>query len=206
MSGTRSISCAILAGGKGKRLNDENKALLRIGERNNLENIIHIAEGIFEEILLITNRPEKYREFGNIRIHGDIILDVGPLGGMHSALANAGTEAVFFLPCDMPFLRADIIAEEIDEYFRAGCEIIVPRIGELIEPLHSIFSAGLKTRLEDHIRTAETYAIREFFRISDVHYWDLDDTEENRKTFMNINTHHDLDRARRAYARGKGWK
>jgi len=191
------ISCAILAGGEAKRFNGENKALLQVGEKNNLDKIIQIADGFFDEILLITNHPELYSGVGTINIYTDLIRGVGPLGGIHSAITNAENEAVFFLPCDMPFLSSEMIGKEIGEYLKNDCEIIIPRIGELIEPLHSIFSTGLKCRLEEHIRSTNNYSIRKFFQRSVVYYWDIEDSPENRKVFFNINTHHDLDNAKK---------
>lgn len=196
------ISCAVLAGGKGKRLNGENKAFLKIGERDNLSNIIHLSEGLFDEILLITNEPEKYAEFGEFRIYCDIITGKGPLGGIHSALNHSENGSVFFLPCDMPFLSRKLISKEIETFLAVKCDIIIPRIGDLIEPLHSIFSVNVKNDLQDHIYGTDNYAIRKFFDRTEVYYWDIEDNEANRKAFFNINTHHDLENAKQTYLRG----
>jgi molybdopterin-guanine dinucleotide biosynthesis protein A len=203
MNRKEKISCAVLAGGKGKRLNGENKALLKIGERDNLSNIIDLSQDLFDEILLITNQPEKYIEFTEFKIYTDIIREVGPLGGIHSALTHSTNETVFFLPCDMPFLSSDLIRKEIRAFSEHHCDVLIPRMGELIEPLHSIFKVELKDELEKHIKSTSNFAIRHFFDKADVFYWDIDDNDQNRKAFFNINTHHDLDKARIEYERGK---
>lgn len=188
------ISCAILAGGKARRLNGENKALLRVGEKTNLDKILSFSEKYFREVLIIANDRSKFDGYG-ISIYSDIIRDIGPLGGIHSALFHSKSDNVFFLPCDMPFLSEEVIRKEIEVYFSRKCEIIIPRTGEFIEPLHSIFSRNLLSGLEDHIRKTDNYSIRRFFDKVDVYYWDIEDNEENKRAFFNINTHHDLNEA-----------
>lgn len=86
MNKNSNISCAVLAGGKSKRLNGENKALLKIGEKSNLEKIIAFAEKYFSETIIISNHPSHYQELNGVRIFKDIFTDIGPLGGIHSAL------------------------------------------------------------------------------------------------------------------------
>ncbi|MBU4485328.1 MAG: molybdenum cofactor guanylyltransferase [Candidatus Delongbacteria bacterium] len=191
------ISCAVLAGGKSKRLNGANKALLQIGEKSNLEKIISFAKKYFSETLLITNDSKHYEFYKEVKIFEDLIKNIGPLGGIHSALKNAEANSVFFFPCDMPFLKEELIKKEIDIYIEKNCEVIIPRIGEFIEPLHSIFSKNLLTKLEEHIKITDNYAIRSFFDKADVFYWDIEDSIESRKSFFNINTHHDLNEAKK---------
>ncbi len=193
---THDISCAILAGGKAKRLSGENKALIRVGERTNLEKILSFKNRYFKDIFIIANDPVKFEEYG-LTIYQDILKGVGPIGGIHSGLVHSESENVFFLPCDMPFLSEEIISEEIKSYFGRECDIIIPRMGEFIEPLHSIFSKRLIPGIEAHIRSTDDYAIRRFFEKSDVYYWDINETAANKKAFFNINTHHDLDEAHR---------
>ncbi|MBI4739917.1 molybdenum cofactor guanylyltransferase, partial [Candidatus Woesearchaeota archaeon] len=100
------ISAAILAGGKNSRMSGENKAFIRIGQRPIIEVVIKILEGIFEEIILVTNSPEEYKAYEKrATVCRDIVKNTGPLGGIYSALSTAKEEAVFFVACDMPFLH-----------------------------------------------------------------------------------------------------
>jgi molybdenum cofactor guanylyltransferase len=191
----RNISCAILAGGKSRRMNGENKALLKVGEQTNLEKILSFSEAYFQEIIIIANDRSRFEKYSGLPIYSDMISGVGPLGGIHSGLSNSITENVFFLPCDMPFLSEELIKKEIEAYFSTKCDIIIPRTGELIEPLHSIFSKRLIPLLEDHLKNTDNYAIRKFFDKAEVYYWDIEENEDNRKAFFNINTHSDLQNA-----------
>ncbi|NOR46061.1 MAG: NTP transferase domain-containing protein [Candidatus Delongbacteria bacterium] len=189
------ISCAILAGGKSKRMNGVNKALIEIGSANNLEKIINISNKLFAETLLITNDNLPYKKYDNIKLFSDIYKDIGPLGGIHSALKNSSYKSVFFFSNDMPFVNIDIVQEEIRIFEKFKCDIIIPRINKFIEPLHAIYSVSILETLEEHIKTADNYWIRSIFDKVNVNYWDLEDNKVNRKAFTNINTQQDLMKA-----------
>lgn len=189
------ISCAILAGGKSKRLDGKNKALIEVGCKNNLEKLIILSDKLFTETLVISNLKDPYKKYTNIKVCSDIIKDIGPLGGIHSALTNTKSDAVFFFPCDMPFINQELVKKEIEEFNNVQCDIIIPRINNLIEPLHSIYSVSVLEKLNDHLQNLENYSIRNFYKKVKVHYWDLENNEENRMSFVNINTHHDLKKA-----------
>lgn len=189
------ISCAILAGGKSKRFDGQNKAFIEVGCKNNLEKLILLSDKLFLETLVISNIEEPYRKYTNIKIYSDIVKNIGPLGGLHSALTNAVGDAVFFFPCDMPFINQELVKKEIEVFNSTDCDIIIPRINNLIEPLHSICSVSVLVKLNKHLQNLENYSIRNFYNKAKVYYWDLENNEENRRSFVNINTHHDLKKA-----------
>ncbi|MCK5759674.1 MAG: molybdenum cofactor guanylyltransferase [Candidatus Delongbacteria bacterium] len=189
------IACAVLAGGKSRRLDGKNKAFIEVGCKNNLEKLILLSDKLFTETLVISNLEDPYKKYTNIEVFSDIVKDIGPLGGIHSALTNTKSDAVFFFPCDMPFISQELVKKEIEEFNNNQCDIIVPRINDLIEPLHAIYSTSILKILEEHIKTTKVFSIRSLFKKVRVHYWDLEDNEENRRSFVNINTHHDLKKA-----------
>lgn len=189
------ISCAILAGGKSKRLNGQNKAFIEVGCKNNLEKLIILSDKLFSETLVISNIEEPYKKYTNIKVCSDIVKEIGPLGGIHSAMTNAMGDAVFFFPCDMPFINQELVKREIEQFHKTNCDIIIPRINDLIEPLHSIYSRSVLRILNEHLENLDNYSIRNFYKKVKVFYWDLEDNEENRISFVNINTHHDLKKA-----------
>ena len=52
-------ACLILAGGQGKRLTPD-KPLLEINGQPIIERAASVVCSVFEEVLLVTNTPEKY--------------------------------------------------------------------------------------------------------------------------------------------------
>jgi molybdopterin-guanine dinucleotide biosynthesis protein A len=186
------MSCAILAGGKATRLNGKNKAFLKVGGKTNMEKFLSVTDGIFGETIVVARKPEHYCGFKNVKVVTDIFKNIGPLGGIHSALKNTSYNAVFCFSCDMPFLDREIILNEIAEFQRSECNILVPKIGDFIEPLHAVYSRTIADTIEQHILDGKSYSIRSIFPLTVVEYWDIADNTRNRKAFTNINTRHDM--------------
>ena len=63
-----------------------------------------------DELLINANRnPEAYGEFGHRVIADEIEGFAGPLAGFERGLAHASGELVVTVPCDSPFLPADLV-------------------------------------------------------------------------------------------------
>ena len=84
---------AIIAGGKSSRMNYKDKAFIKYKDKAFIDNIIASGED-FEEIIIISNKVENYKNF---KIFKDIYKECGPLGGIHSALLNAKYDKVYVL-------------------------------------------------------------------------------------------------------------
>lgn len=188
----KNISAAILAGGTGKRLNGLIKSKIVIDGKTIISRIIEAFGGTFDEIMIVSNTNEDYKEFFDCNIIGDQFINRGPLAGIHSALKNTGSEAVFIVAGDMPFLRKEFIVKQIDYFNNIECDILIPRIDKFIEPLHGIYRKSIGLRLEEFIKSGKNPAIREFFKMVNVQYLDFEVSEESKRAFTNINSPTDL--------------
>lgn len=194
----QNIACAILAGGNNKRIGGKNKAFIKIGNSSMLDIITAEIEKIFDELVIVTNNPEKFYQYKEkYSIITDLIKNIGPLGGIHAALNHTKSEAVFFVSCDMPFINFRTMESIMQEYSKVKCDAIVPRIGSLIEPLHSIYKTNNKDKLFQYIQTNNDYSIRQFLKQINVCYLDIENNAFNNKTFTNINSDFDLERVKR---------
>lgn len=186
------ISGIILAGGASKRFGGRNKAKILIGGETIMKRMISVMENIFDEIIIVTNMPEEFREFNRHKIIRDQFIKAGPLGGIHAAIETSSKEAIFVFAGDMPFITMEIIINQIN-YFNAGnYDAIVPQINSLIEPLHSIYSNSVSETLKDILEGKDNFAVRNFLKKLNVNYMQLEDKEETRLAFTNINTPDDL--------------
>ena len=190
---SENISCAILAGGNNSRIGGKNKALINIGGSSIFEKITTEAEKIFRELIIVTNNTESFDLYKNkFSIITDVVKKIGPLGGIYSALNFTKSEAVLFIPCDMPFINQKTMELIINAYHNTGSDVIIPRIGKLIEPLHSLFKKETESKLLSFIQSSEDYSIRQFLKHINVFYLDLEDNDFYKKTFTNINSQNDL--------------
>lgn len=185
----------ILAGGKSTRMGI-NKALLPLGKGSLLETIVAVMSPLFAEIIIVSNSPESYREF-NVRLVKDIIPDRGPLSGIHAGLLASSYRYNFIVPCDTPFLNPDLIGYFLDR--APGYDVVVPRLGEYLQPLHAVYSRDCLTAIEDCFRQG-IYKVVAFYPRTKVRYIDVAELEGFSgldRIFFNVNTPADLIKAQR---------
>lgn len=190
------IASGILAGGKNIRMRGRNKAFIDIGGAPIIEKTIRLFEGMFDEIILVTNSPGDYKEYAErIIIIEDEIKGAGPLGGIHAALSKTTKRAVFFAACDMPFLHNGLIRRQMSCFNEIECDCMIPRIADSIEPLHGIYKRELKSDISNFLKTKGSRSIRDFLKTVYTFYLDLASSPPNRRIFRNLNTPDDLKRA-----------
>ncbi|MCG8409743.1 MAG: molybdenum cofactor guanylyltransferase [Bacteroidales bacterium] len=186
------ISAAILAGGANKRFNGKTKANIQISGVRIITRTVKILHEIFDDIVIVTNTPEEFKGFNTFTIVPDEIKNVGPLGGIQAALNAAKNEAVFVFASDMPCISSELIRNHIDFYNRRRCDVAIPRIKDFKEPLHAIYHKRIEPKLTEFLKGHNKYSIETFIQNLNVRYHNLDDLDNNRKAFININTPQDL--------------
>lgn len=189
------ISGVILAGGAGRRFGGITKSNITVDGEKIISRIIRTIDDLFSELIIITNTPSVFPDLTRIKIAGDHYLKAGPLGGIHSGLKSSQQDAIFVFAGDMPFLDKGIIAEQIRQFRLNDYDILIPRIGRLIEPLHSIFRVSVLSRLEMFLSEGNR-SVREFISEMNAGYIDLQDSDENKRAFTNINSLPDIERIR----------
>jgi molybdopterin-guanine dinucleotide biosynthesis protein A len=125
------IAVAVLAGGEGSRIGG-GKPLIRLGGKALIERAYDRARGWSSASIIAIRSPEQLGSCQLPWIADAAGID-GPLAGLAAALEWAcrhGAEALLTIPCDMPFLPADLPKRLLDE---AGdrCAAIASSGGEL---------------------------------------------------------------------------
>jgi len=186
------ISGAILAGGSGSRFNGRLKPKIVVEGEIILSRIISVIKDIFDEIIIVTNNPGEFADFNYCKIAEDEILNKGPLGGIHAALKVSSADAVFIFAGDMPYLDRNVILKMIEAYKRSDGDALIPRAGEFIEPLHSIYSQSVIGHLEAYLRSSRSNAVRDYIKLINAEFLQFEDTEIVKRAFTNINSPSDL--------------
>lgn len=189
---TTMISGVILAGGANRRFGGITKAGLEINGEKIISRIINVLNDLFGEIIIVTNKPDEFREFSCCKIIGDQYKNAGPLGGIHSALKFTTADAIFVFAGDMPFLDRKIIEEQIEAFGTCQSDILIPKAGEMIEPLHSIYRKSVLETLERFLSEGKNRAVKDFILQINTGYFNVNETEITKKAFTNINQPSDL--------------
>ncbi len=185
------FGAAILAGGKSTRFEGQNKALITVFGETILNRNIQTLQTLFDETHIVSNKANDFLNTG-LPVFADVFKEIGPLGGIYTALMHSNCEAVFIFSCDMPFLSAELIKKIMEDFSKKDTQILIPQILNKIEPLHAIYSTTILQTLKNHIINTEEYKIRLFFPKVQTSYLALENTKENQKAFLNINSANDI--------------
>jgi molybdopterin-guanine dinucleotide biosynthesis protein A len=191
---------AILSGGENTRF-PQTKGFIELGGKKIIENSLEVLRGIFGQVVISTNEPEKYFYLGAPLI-GDIYPPQGPMTGIFSVLKATGAEDIFVISCDMPFINGELIKALIKEK-KSGTgaphlDAIVPLWRGRPEPLFAIYSAGCAGVLEKRILEGRA-GLQLFLSEINVLYMEEDYVraiDPGGRSFVNINTPEDLDKAK----------
>ncbi len=186
------ISAVILAGGRARRFGGTDKTNIIIEGKTIFEWITSVIEGLFGEIIVVSNNPESFVSDSRFRTASDHFSGFGPLAGIHSGLKSCTGTAAFVFAGDMPFLSREIIMEMISVFETSDKSILVPMMRGKSEPLHAIYSCSLAGNIERFIAEGRSNAVRDFFENENFAYFNVSETNENRLAFTNINSPDDL--------------
>ncbi len=111
MSGDLHVAGVVLAGGQGRRMGGVDKGLQPLRGKPMVQWVLERLAPQVDEVLINANRnAQDYAAFGWPVIADRIAGFAGPLAGLHAALSATELPLVATVPCDSPFLPADLIA------------------------------------------------------------------------------------------------
>lgn len=186
------ITLAILAGGKASRMGGKDKALLEIDGESFISRIHRNLSPLFCRTIIIANDSIDYK-IENVEVYPDIIPNVGPLGGIHTALVNLKTPYVFVVSCDMPFVSSEIANEIASCFLSEEIDILVPKIESYHEPLFAIYSKHLANKIEAILAKTDGKPIKDLFSLAKTSYISFPNNPLNKRCFTNINSINDLE-------------
>lgn len=153
MTNANALTVAVLAGGQSRRMGQD-KALLEVDGRPLIEYVLEAAKPLARDTLIVASERPEYERFG-ARVVPDKFPHSGSLGGIYTALSEAGEEYCLVLACDMPFVNRDLLK------YMAGLDrsydVLVPALsadrsdqgeGETLETLHAIYSKACLPAIE----------------------------------------------------------
>jgi len=202
------MTSIILAGGKSLRFG-RSKALETIDGKSLIEWVVDRLTPLSREIIIVTSKGDCLTSLVvNIALPLKIIADIypgkGPLGGIYTGLTELSSSHAIIAGCDMPFL--DVAFLDYMTQVSPLVDIVVPRIGEWVEPLCAVYSKNCLAPIYGLLQHNEL-RISELFNLTKVKYVEeaeIDRFDPEHLSFFNINTQAELARARKL-AVEKGW-
>ena len=186
-------SAVILAGGKSRRMGFD-KQFLQIKNHYLLCHHGEQLAKLFEQVIVVTNTPELYRDTPFILV-SDEICHKGPLSGIHIGLKTASSRQVYFLACDMPNINLDYI-RFMQQRLRGGTNnACITRFGDWIEPFNAFYARDLLADIEAYLGRDQR-SLFQFLKNQDTHY--ISEAEARQyspdwEMFLNLNTREEFE-------------
>jgi molybdopterin-guanine dinucleotide biosynthesis protein A len=184
------VSGVVLAGGQGRRMGGVDKGLQSLRGKPMVGWVVARFKSQVEEIIINANQNlELYRAFGYRVVADEIGGFAGPLAGLHAGLSAAAYPLVATVPCDSPFLPADLVARLKNAL--GDKDLAVAKTGDQPHPVFVLLRTDLKRNLETFLEQGG--------RKIDAWYASLRTVEvsfdDEAEAFRNINTLEELGKA-----------
>jgi molybdopterin-guanine dinucleotide biosynthesis protein A len=183
----------VLAGGENRRMGVD-KAFLRVAGVPMIEHVLRALRKSAERIIIVTNSPEAYALFDALVIT-DACDKRGPLTGIYSGLLHSRDEYNLVVACDMPFLDPRLLTYMAS--LAGDYDVVLPKVGDLAEPLHAVYRRGLLPVIEDHVKR-DQLRIQSIFTGQRIRYLteeEIDRFDPLRRSFINLNTPEEYEEA-----------
>jgi molybdopterin-guanine dinucleotide biosynthesis protein A len=187
---TKHISGYILAGGKSSRMGTD-KGLLLFEGKAMVQYVIEQLQPLFSKLVIVSNNPE-YEKFG-LEVIPDLIKDIGPAGGIYTALKHSEAKLNFIVSCDMPFVTKEAIGFIIKN--TSESQIVLLENQGKIEPLFGIYAKNCEDIWFELIQqnTIKLQKMVSYFKLKTI---PVENNEIFKESFFkNINTKEDFKNA-----------
>lgn len=184
-----SVSAAIMAGGRSKRMGQD-KAWIELDGEPLITRVAAVLAQVADEVIVVANEP-RYASLG-LRVVKDGYPNGGALGGIATGVGAAAHDTVLVAACDMPFLSPAVWRLLLA---RAGeADVVIPRIGGEYETLHALYTKPCLPHMaralaEDRLRVI---AFFDQVRVLAIDEPELRAVDPGLRSFTNVNTPEEL--------------
>jgi molybdopterin-guanine dinucleotide biosynthesis protein A len=174
--------------------------LENVGGMSLLQRVIACLSNYDSEIIVVKGESGDLQQFigyPKLRVVNDIYPNRGPLGGIITGLKMSNSFYNLVVAGDMPFLNMGLLTHMMKSV--DGFDIVVPRIGDTVEPLHAIYSINCLEPIE-YMLNHDILSVTKLLSLARVLYMDFEEIDRfdpNHMSFFNINTENDLEKARK---------
>jgi molybdenum cofactor guanylyltransferase len=190
----------VLAGGKSARMGAD-KALLLLDGENLLQRALRTVAAVVPNPTIVGD-PVRYASFGEVI--EDRIPGCGPLGGIHAAMYNTGSDRNLVLSVDMPLMTAEFLGWLLEQSVNGTQFATLPRPAGRTQPLCAVYRREMLPTIEQALAARE-YKVDRVFTQVPTRY--LSDSEIraagfSEEIFLNVNTPEDFELLKHHIAKG----
>ena len=186
----------VLAGGKSQRFG-EDKSQVKLGDKLLIDYILSEIIDEFNEVLVVSNNRISFKESKKISLITDFKKDLGPLGGVLTAMKwakenNKNYQWISTFPADTPFFKNQILKDFLKCINLSESKLFFIKSNNTRHNIFGLWSIDLMDKLEEDLnkgeRKVEVWA-------NSIGVKSINMKFENEDPFFNINTKDDLKKA-----------
>lgn len=190
------ITSIVLAGGTSSRLGRD-KLYEVIGGKTLIQRVLEHLATISAEIIIVAAEKElALPPYPPTKLVYDIHQGKGSLGGIYSGITRSSRFHSLVVAGDMPFLNTALLRHMAA--ISVGFDVVIPRIGDGVEPLCAVYSKNCLAPIEGLMRRGNLKII-DFFASVKVRYVEEEEInafDPSHLSLFNVNTEADLAKVR----------
>jgi molybdopterin-guanine dinucleotide biosynthesis protein A len=183
----------ILTGGQSSRMGMD-KALLPFGGGLLVDHLAKQVAGAAGSVCLV-GHPERYLKLGYPAIP-DVLSEIGPLGGIVTALSAGKAEWNLVVACDMPAVPDGALDQILAAARSSSADSVIPCINGRLQPVCAAYRnsalAGLSRAVQDGARAL--HRAIEYIQVQRLEF-------EHENWFQSLNTREEWSEFRETHAR-----
>jgi molybdopterin-guanine dinucleotide biosynthesis protein A len=152
MNSQTKVVGVILAGGRARRMNNQDKGLVNFNGRPMVSYALDALDPVVDYGIINANRNiEQYRQFGWPVISDQNDSFDGPLAGVLTAMIHADAEVLLVIPCDSPFIRSEHLQRLIVTIAETNADVAVAFDGTRLHPVFLAIKTDLQMSLQSYL-------------------------------------------------------
>lgn len=186
----------VLAGGRSSRMPFDKQTIRLDGKLIPVSIADRIAP-LFERVVIVSNRPELYRNCP-YEVIPDQVESHGPISGFYTGMLAARKDEddyVYFVACDMPFIRLDYISY-MRTFFKEDKDVIAVINRGHIETFNAFYHKRMTGFIKD-LLTRRQYSLLRIYDCRDILFVEeqaMRQYDKEGNMFVNINNIEDYER------------
>ncbi|HVN08036.1 MAG TPA: molybdenum cofactor guanylyltransferase [Patescibacteria group bacterium] len=197
MTGSLERPCSgwVLAGGQSSRMGSP-KALLEIGGRPLIARAVALLQSVCSAVTVVGS-PAPYEHLGFAAIP-DECAQIGPLGGILTALGRTTSDWNLIVACDLPYLTPEWLRYLASRAARSRARVVLPQGPSGSEPLCAVYHREAVVAIRAAVAQGRLKVTRalEGLPIETVTPAEILPFDPRGVLFQNLNTPEDFERAR----------
>lgn len=185
MNSPTQVAGVILAGGRARRMNNQDKGLVSFNGRPMLSYAIAALTPVVDQLFINANRNiEQYRQFGWPVICDPTDSFDGPLAGILSAMIHADADVLVVVPCDSPLIKTNHLQKLLLSRAENNADVAVAFDGIRQHPVFLAIKTTLQPSLQNYL-AGHQYKVAAWLAQQNLVQADFSSEPE---IFANINT------------------